>query len=105
MIGLTFVFTISKIYDKVFPKTVREAITSWRGTFMGKKRKKIRKGVPLCIFWTIWKERNRIAFNDGTPVVQRLKFSFIYNLWGWYRIVIGVEVSSVVDFLDWLASS
>ena len=32
---------------------------------MGKKRKKIWDVIPLCIFWTLWKERNRLAFGGG----------------------------------------
>ena len=31
---------------------------------MGKKRKKIWDAIPLCIFWTVWKERNRLAFRE-----------------------------------------
>ncbi|RVW52750.1 putative ribonuclease H protein [Vitis vinifera] len=49
----------------VFPETVKETLTSWRGPFVGKKRKKIWKSIPSCIFWTIWKERNRLAFKGG----------------------------------------
>ena len=39
------------------------------------------RSVPPCIFWAVWKERNRIAFRDGTVDVHKLKHSFIYNLW------------------------
>ena len=49
----------------VFPKTVKDVLTCWRGLFVGKKRKKIWKSIPLCIFWTIWKERDRLAFRGG----------------------------------------
>lgn len=45
----------------VFPKMVKEVILSWRG----KKRKKIWKSVPHCIFWIVWKEKNRIALGMG----------------------------------------
>ncbi|RVX03891.1 Ubiquitin-conjugating enzyme E2 36 [Vitis vinifera] len=31
---------------------------------MGKKRTKVWKAVPLCLFWAVWKERNRIAFEN-----------------------------------------
>ena len=34
----------------VFPETVKEVLTSWKGAFVGKKRKKIWKSIPLCIF-------------------------------------------------------
>ena len=50
---------------------------------MGRKRKIIWNFIPLCIFWTIWKEQNRIAFKEGKLAVQRLKYSFVYNLWSW----------------------
>ena len=49
----------------VFPETVKEMLLSWKGPFVGKKRKKIWTSIPLCIFWTIWKERNRLAFRGG----------------------------------------
>ena len=49
----------------VFPKSVKEVLFSWRGSFVGKKRKKIWNSIPLCIFWTVWKEMNRLAFREG----------------------------------------
>ena len=49
----------------VFPETVKEVLFSWRDPFVGKKRKKIWNSIPLCIFWTVWKERNRLAFKGG----------------------------------------
>ena len=49
----------------VFPETVKEVLISWRGPFVGKKRKKVWKFILLCIFWTVWKERNRLAFRGG----------------------------------------
>ena len=49
----------------VFPETVKEVLLSWRGPFVGEKRKKIWKSIPLYIFWTLWKERNRLTFRGG----------------------------------------
>ena len=46
----------------VFPEILKEVLASWRGSFVGKKRKKIWDVIPLCIFWTVWKERNRLTF-------------------------------------------
>ena len=46
----------------VFPESVKEVLLSWRGSFVGKKRKKILNFIPLCIFWTVWKEMIRLAF-------------------------------------------
>ncbi|RVX21093.1 putative ribonuclease H protein [Vitis vinifera] len=32
----------------VFPETVKDVLVSWRGSFVGNKRKKIWKAIPLC---------------------------------------------------------
>ena len=63
------------------------------------------KSVPLCIFGTIWKERNRITFRNGLLTVQRLKHSFVSTLWGWNSLYIDEEISSLIGFLEWLASN
>ncbi|RVW82144.1 hypothetical protein CK203_052488 [Vitis vinifera] len=89
----------------VFSETVKEVLTSWRGPFVGKKRKKIWKSIPLCIFWTVWKERNRLAFRGGVLDIQKLKNSFVCSLWSWARLYIGEERMSLIGFLEWLASN
>ena len=67
----------------VFPELVKEALFSWRGSFVGKKRKNFWNSIPLCIFWTVWKERNRLAFKEGVLHIQKLKNSFVCTLWSW----------------------
>ncbi|WJZ93749.1 hypothetical protein VitviT2T_012666 [Vitis vinifera] len=89
----------------VFPETVKDMLFSWRGSFVGKKRKKVWTSIPLCIFWTVWKERNRLAFRGGFLSIQKLKNSFVCNLWSWARVYIGEESSSLIGFLEWLASN
>ena len=51
----------------------------WSDSFVGKKRSKVSKVDPLCNFWLIWKERKRIAFENGIFSVQRLKNSFVLD--------------------------
>ena len=63
------------------PQGGQGLITQLEGLLGGKKRRMIWNSVPRCIFWTVWMEKNRIAFRDGTLVVQRLKHSFVSNLW------------------------
>ena len=46
---------------------------------------------------------DHIAFKDGMVAVQRLKYSFVYNLWSWNRVFLGEEVHSL-DFLEWMVS-
>ena len=36
--------------------------------------------------------------------VKKLKNSFVSNLWSWNSLYIGEEISSLIGFLEWLAS-
>ncbi|KAJ9687212.1 hypothetical protein PVL29_015890 [Vitis rotundifolia] len=89
----------------VFPNTVKEVLYSWGGAFVGRKRKKLWNSIPCFIFWTVWKERNRLAFRGGDLDIQRLKYSFVCNIWGWAKLYMEEGPHSLLDFLDWLASS
>ncbi|RVX23098.1 putative ribonuclease H protein [Vitis vinifera] len=80
----------------VFPNSVKEVLSSWKGSFVGRKRKKVWKSIPLFIFWTIWKERNRLAFKGGVLAFQKLKTSFVYNFWGWAKVYIDMESNSLI---------
>ncbi|KAJ9701721.1 hypothetical protein PVL29_006900 [Vitis rotundifolia] len=80
--------------------TVKETLLGWHGTFVGKTRKKAWKMAPLCIFWSVWKERNLLAFGNEELSLQRLKYSFVCNLWSWVRASIVLCPSSLVSFLD-----
>ena len=68
----------------VFLETLKEVVLSWKGSFVGKKRKKIWRSIPLFIFWTVWKERNRLAFREGglgrELAIQKIKNSFVCNV-------------------------
>ena len=69
---------------------------------MGKAWKKCWKVVPLCIFWTVWKERNFLAFDNADFLVQRMKNSFVCNLWSWSKVSIDVGPFSLLSFFGWL---
>ena len=86
----------------VFPFLVRGSLLSWQGSFVGKKRKKAWMAAPLCLFWSIWRERNMIAFDDKCFSVNRLKTSFVFSLWSWSNVHIIENLDSLMDFLVWL---
>ena len=29
--------------------------------------------IRFCLFWTVWRERNRTVFDDEKPSIQRIK--------------------------------
>ena len=47
---------------------------------------------------------NYLAFKNGSLAIQRLKHSSVFNLWDWNNMYIGEGISSLIDFLEWLAS-
>ena len=65
----------------MFSETVKEVLFSCRGSFVGKKWKKLWNFIPLFIFWTVWKEKNKLAFSGGGELaIQRLKYSFVCSI-------------------------
>ena len=81
--------------------SVQAALLSWHSQSIGKRRKKARNVAPLCLFWTIWKEGNRRAFDNVEPSDQELKFSFLCNFVKRTR-GLGQESFSMIDFINWL---
>ncbi|RVW78924.1 putative ribonuclease H protein [Vitis vinifera] len=55
----------------VLPSSARETLIEWRGFMLGKKHRKVWKAAPLCLFWAVWMERNRIAFDNEDFSVHR----------------------------------
>ena len=84
--------------------SVKETLLGWHGAFVGKTCKKDWQMAPLCIFWSVWKERNLLAFGNEEFSLHRLKYSFVCNIWFWVRVSIVLSPSSFVSFLDWLGS-
>ena len=89
----------------VLSGTVKETLLGWHGAFVGKIHKKAWQMAPLCIFWSIWKERNSLAFGNEVLSIQRLKHSFVCNLWSWVKVFIVLSPRSLVSFFEWLGFS
>ena len=69
---------------------------------MGKRREKAWRAAPLCLLWTLWKERNERVFNDIKRSNQDLEHSFLYTLVNWARVFIEDHTLSMIDFIEWL---
>ena len=59
---------------------------------------------PLCLIWTVWKERNRIAFDNEELSIQRMKNYFVCNFCSWTKLFIDEGLLSLINFVDWLGS-
>ena len=62
--------------------TVRDTLLSWYASFKDKKHSKVWRAAPLCLFWTVWKEKNKIVFDNEILSIQRLKNSFVISFPG-----------------------
>ena len=48
----------------------------------------------------------QISFQGGEELaIQKVKNSFVCNVWGWAKLYSGAEPHSLIGFLEWLASS
>ncbi|KAJ9701497.1 hypothetical protein PVL29_006726 [Vitis rotundifolia] len=88
----------------VLPHTVRDTLLGWSASFMDKKRGMTWRAAPLCLFWTVWKARNKIAFDNEALSLQRLKNSFVCNLFSWTKSCLDGEPRTLINFVDWLGS-
>ena len=86
------------------PSSVKDMLLGWHDSLVGKRRKKLWRTAPLCLSWTVWKERNRRAFGNEEQYVQGLEHAFLCNLWNWSRLFLFFGPSLVVDFVDWVGS-
>ena len=74
----------------VLPLTVRDTLLGWFASFVDKKCGKTWREAPLCLFWTVWKERNRIVFDNEVLSIQRMKNSFVCNFFSWAKSCLDV---------------
>ena len=88
----------------VFPRLVLHTLLAWQGAAVGKKRKKIWMAARLCLFWTLWRTRNRLVFENEVTFAQRIKANFVSNLWSWANLYRADNTNSVLDFFTWLGS-
>ena len=60
--------------------------------------------VPLCLFCAVWKEINRIAFENEELSIHRMKNYFVCNFWFWTKSIIDEGPLPLINFFDWLGS-
>ena len=76
------------------PYMVKDLFCAWSQLPVKKINRKL-WWVPLCFCWAIWKERNRIMFEDAPFSPSRLKHSIISSLFFWVGIMPDVDTSFV----------
>ena len=69
----------------VLPHRVVDLLFEWRNWF-GKHNLSLWNLVPLCLMWTVWRERNARTFEDVWRSTDQLIESFVNSLFDWSRI-------------------
>ena len=63
----------------VLHSSIKKNLIGWHGAFVSKRKEKAWRAAPLCLMWTLWKERNERVFNETERFDQALKFSFLVH--------------------------
>ncbi|RVW23148.1 hypothetical protein CK203_090231 [Vitis vinifera] len=61
---------------------VKATLLGWNGGFVGKRRNRAWQMAPLCIFWSVWKERNRPAFGNEETLASKVEIFFCMLIFG-----------------------
>ena len=60
--------------------------------------------MPLCLFWSVWWERNSKAIVDKENSIHRIKLIFFCVIFGLGLLFLCQGPPSIVDFVDWVQS-
>ncbi|KAG2707779.1 hypothetical protein I3760_05G162800 [Carya illinoinensis] len=85
----------------MMPKTVEAALASWPSIRGRQSIKAMWKMIPICILWSLWRERNDRTFEDKERSIEELKFLVFRTLYSW---AFAVDFNGLT-FRDFLASN
>jgi hypothetical protein len=72
--------------------------------WLGRHQSNIWNLAPLCLMWTVWRERNSRTFEDEKKSADQLLGSFVESLFDWSRAGGFTTAKTVHDFVDVLHS-
>ena len=84
----------------VLHSSIKRNLIAWHGASVSKGKEKAWRAAPLCLMWTLWKERNERVFNDTERSDQALKLSFLYTFVNWGRVYLDTHSLSLFDFIE-----
>jgi hypothetical protein len=81
----------------VLPQRVVDLLFEWRNWF-GKHQSSVWNLVPLCLMWSVWRERNARTFEDMSRSADQLLEIFVNFLYDWSRIWGFTTANTVSEF-------
>jgi hypothetical protein len=76
----------------------------WQGNRNYCSVRKVRRIAPLCLTWTIWRERNARCFEDQEKTLDELKKLFIKTLFHWVGAFNVSQFSTMPQFVAFCSS-
>lgn len=67
------------------------------------KRKKLRELSP-CVFWSLWRERDKKLVASEDKLDQALKSMFLCNFLLWVRKYMDEGSMLMINFIDWFGT-
>ena len=83
----------------VMPSSILDLCACWC-SFGRTKSAMVWKMVPICIFWSIWRERNNRCFEDLECSMEEILAYLLYSLYSWTMAYLSPLSVSYVDFLS-----
>jgi len=84
----------------VHPWKVKDVLVPWRRRIKKCLAFGIWKLIPLAIWWSTWKERNRKIFEGKDLSLHDFRLYFLKILYSWSQALDGGANTTFVDFLD-----
>ena len=78
-----------------YPLLLKDILLSWMLFPIRKNVKALWRATPLNLFWAIWKERNKIVFENASFSIYKLKLSIIRSFFSWAGCISNVDLSFV----------
>jgi len=88
------------IVSWVQPGKVKEVLVAWRRRMKKSLAFGVWKLIPLAIWWSVWKERNRRIFEGKDLSLHEFKLYFLRMLYSWSQPLDGSANLTFVDFVD-----
>ena len=82
----------------MFPNTVADLLFGWFNCF-GRRNSSVWNLVPLCLMWTVWRERNSRIFEEIEHSPTKLGELFFGLLFDWARVWGFTSAVSLADFV------
>jgi len=84
----------------VHPSKVKDVLAAWRRRMKKCLALDVWKMIPLAIWWTTWKDRNRRIFEGIDLSLQDFKLYFLTILYSWSHAHDGGANTTFLDSVD-----